>query len=355
MSICEIEMGRRRLFWDIKKWASYTVWEHYAHTFDEFVKAYEDAVATWPKGEAPPDENLKYAYEAQELYPLGLAALRKGDRNVWRERDDGYLSDAAFAASKAMNGITDEYTNELEGGERGVPKYTVWTQRLEQLRLLKERASPAGGVYVFERVPIYADWKATAFIEHDPEPWANSSLDHDPGLYDTVPYDCPPTPEVRPESVKSGERVTHSGIWEQVVPGLPVGQTEALNYFIKGTQAPWIDVFNEADGPGQQTVEAVAWRLVWEDTRYLDGVIPVESEYLNDYSAEPEAVPPSETATVEPQTGRVGANKPCPQAGFWWTPAKENSRHYFDRGVSMPDFPDSSYGATIWYWDQQQG
>jgi hypothetical protein len=53
--------------------------------------------------------------------------------------------------------------------------------------------------------------------------------------------------------------------------------------------------------------------------------------------------------------GRALPHQPCPKTGFWYTPARQGSRRYFNAGEVMPDFPDSKYGETIWYWDQQQG
>lgn len=50
------------------------------------------------------------------------------------------------------------------------------------------------------------------------------------------------------------------------------------------------------------------------------------------------------------QIGRVEAGQPCPRAGYWFTPAQTDSRRYFQQGETMPDFSDSSWGATIWYW-----
>lgn len=55
-----------------------------------------------------------------------------------------------------------------------------------------------------------------------------------------------------------------------------------------------------------------------------------------------------------PNITRCEANKPCPEAGFWWTPAKEHSRRYFQQGEIMPNFPGSPYGVTIWQWDVNQ-
>lgn len=51
---------------------------------------------------------------------------------------------------------------------------------------------------------------------------------------------------------------------------------------------------------------------------------------------------------------RCDSGRPCPQAGFWWTPAKQGSRRFFQQGEVMPDFPGSGYGVTIWMWDANQ-
>ena len=48
------------------------------------------------------------------------------------------------------------------------------------------------------------------------------------------------------------------------------------------------------------------------------------------------------------------ANSPCPQTGWWFTPAKPNSRAFFNQGDTMPDFPGSEYGKVIWQWDADQ-
>lgn len=51
---------------------------------------------------------------------------------------------------------------------------------------------------------------------------------------------------------------------------------------------------------------------------------------------------------------RCEAGQPCPQEGYWFTPAAENSRRHFKQGDVMPDMK-SDYGQTIWQWDQHQG
>ncbi|MGD7187617.1 hypothetical protein GO283_01657 [Ralstonia solanacearum] len=50
---------------------------------------------------------------------------------------------------------------------------------------------------------------------------------------------------------------------------------------------------------------------------------------------------------------RCEAGQPCPQAGWWLTPAKVNSRRYFKQDEVMPTIV-SDYGSTIWQWDINQ-
>jgi hypothetical protein len=50
---------------------------------------------------------------------------------------------------------------------------------------------------------------------------------------------------------------------------------------------------------------------------------------------------------------RVEAGQPCPKSGYWFTPARENSRTHFETGQTMPDV-GGTWGATIWQWDEQQ-
>ena len=58
----------------------------------------------------------------------------------------------------------------------------------------------------------------------------------------------------------------------------------------------------------------------------------------------------SEGATSRPN---VPANQPCPEAGWWFTPAKPNSRRYFQQGESMPAV-GGDYGETFWQWSPDQ-
>lgn len=51
---------------------------------------------------------------------------------------------------------------------------------------------------------------------------------------------------------------------------------------------------------------------------------------------------------------RCEAGQVCPRTGWWFTPAKENSRRRFESGALMPSV-GGDYGETIWQWDINQG
>jgi hypothetical protein len=51
----------------------------------------------------------------------------------------------------------------------------------------------------------------------------------------------------------------------------------------------------------------------------------------------------------------VSGGKPCPEAGWWSTPASPDGRRYFEQGEIMPDVKGSEWGATYWHWSPDDG
>jgi hypothetical protein len=74
--------------------------------------------------------------------------------------------------------------------------------------------------------------------------------------------------------------------------------------------------------------------------------------YLVECASASEDVPQSDIADPA-QLMRVAAGQPCPEAGFYFTPARANSRKLFKQGEIMPDL-GTDYGTTIWQWDAKQ-
>ena len=51
---------------------------------------------------------------------------------------------------------------------------------------------------------------------------------------------------------------------------------------------------------------------------------------------------------------RIESNQPCTKDGYWFTPAKADSRRFFKQGDLMPCFNDSDWGDTLWYWSGEE-
>jgi len=125
------------------------------------------------------------------------------------------------------------------------------------------------------------------------------------------------------------------------------------NWFPDLKKAPWHNShlrMTETDGDyfGYWVFEAgaVAYLLELDDSTINHMVYP------RDLVAWARA---NEHLSEETQTKlRCEANNPCPKTGYWSTPAKLGSRRHFQQGEIMPDFPASTYGITIWMWDQHQ-
>jgi len=66
-------------------------------------------------------------------------------------------------------------------------------------------------------------------------------------------------------------------------------------------------------------------------------------------------VPGEEASTNAGERHRpnVPAGQPCPEAGWWFTPAKPDGRRYFKQGDVMP-LVGGDYGNTFWQWSPEQ-
>lgn len=118
------------------------------------------------------------------------------------------------------------------------------------------------------------------------------------------------------------------------------------NYFLEGLEATQYKL------EGTDDWYDVKWRLIWEDTRYLDGTIPQEEKnYVFDIDniGKP-ASEASTTASIEKLN--VLAGNVCPKTGYWYTAAKNNSRQYFKQWDTFPDV-NTDWGEVYWQFDSE--
>lgn len=116
------------------------------------------------------------------------------------------------------------------------------------------------------------------------------------------------------------------------------------------TQAPWHDthlVEEEGGYFGYWSFEAgaIAYLYDIDDSHISHMVYPKD---LVEYARKIRESDKTE------RTLKVYAGDNCTRSGFWYTPAKSNSKRFFNQGEFMPEFKDSSWGATIWYWSGER-
>jgi len=62
---------------------------------------------------------------------------------------------------------------------------------------------------------------------------------------------------------------------------------------------------------------------------------------------------PDDSSSDKSRRPNVPAGHPCPEAGWWFTPAQTGSRRYFKQGEVMPSL-GGDYGLTFWQWAPDQ-
>ena len=138
-------------------------------------------------------------------------------------------------------------------------------------------------------------------------------------------------PSVR---VRTGDKVSRNGIY------LPDAEDSAAQAIGEGYEAWEANIGYDPDTMQRRGKAPTVWTLV-ERIADEGGGIPG---------------PTGEEGIVGSQRHRLNilGGQPCPQSGWWFTPAKTNSRRYFKAGEVMPIIEGSNYGATVWQWDIDQ-
>ncbi|CAB3715206.1 hypothetical protein LMG22037_04306 [Paraburkholderia phenoliruptrix] len=343
---------RRRVFWLLKRLTSYSLWAKKRDAWEVFARAHENAVRTWPKSdpERMDADLLPRIFETQSLYNKGLEELGKGHRFVWRT---GEPFAAALVISGTVRNFLYTHPDYWERGAQTAP-YPDKVEALNRLLL----ASKYGGEYSPVEVPFVPHMSArceSAAALLDPERYRYRFYQLS---YPVFPAELPEVPAATDLIISSGQRVPVDGIWEPVtverekVFGLvPLGvksveNNGCFNYLVKETKAPNVDgQWNEAES--RRELVGTHWRLVWEDTRYKDGVIPDESEYFLEPKRSEEVVPPELAIGVEVRTGDI-----CPVSGAWEAKGFEVKPVEVAKGQVMPDVlaPSPGSGERRVHW-----
>jgi Immunity protein 72 len=310
------EEDRQRRFWVIKSITSYTAWKRCRDRYAVFVDLLERQCKEEPIGRMgqaelnkkiatvkrlieqgvliPSDLNgiendyftewsqSTYADALKGLvaYDKGLAQLAQGDRGVFMHNSRGLLEDAKNCADS-------KYMWYYQGGPKGGDGMVYYGKYVQAMKTALLWAVENGGFGAGGLQPMMANlssgsvWQEPHFIKFKDKPKRVQ------GTREFLQSRCAhlmslprvPTPSEE-RLVQSGEPCAVSGIYEpQVRDGL-------MTYMLEGQEAYRYGEPCLAPGGG----DSVTWRLLWEDTRYLDGVIPDEEK---DY------YPPLETPDLD--------------------------------------------------------
>ncbi|AFJ46302.1 hypothetical protein EBL_c11980 [Shimwellia blattae DSM 4481 = NBRC 105725] len=329
------EQVRRRLFWLLQRLSSYTLWQRKRDAWACFTEKYEHALRTWPEEitKGFDKEVIIWAYDALRLYDEGLPELAVGNRQVWQIKTGEF--DQLFRPVSLIEKYFYWPCHDERGGQR-----EPYPPEIEKINKWRIAAEFWGDNLIYPPHDNVCNFFDAEYLL-DPK---NYNYNLTQLAYPVFPGNLPPVPERRDIIIKTDDPVPCDGIWEPVnilynhkflvikdgISGFK--NLGAYNYFIRGMKAPrqiYYDVLMESDKEMLITDDPIRyrdvhWRLVWEDTRYCDGITPDESEYFLDDA-------PGKRITCR-------SGEQCPYSGQWAT-LSGGHQQFIDvqAGVIMPE------------------
>ncbi len=244
---------RRNIFWAIRRKTSYTAWKREADVFDRFAEVFGRQVREQPvaPGEMFDTHWLPFhqrVLKAQALYAEGLERLLQGDRTVFLQNGRGAMVEATDLAdhwhTELINhGMRGDHFYEGKYVPRMVALMHEFFDAGQERGYLEPRMTPAPEAWTTDWYARYARLPLPVGLDDVPEPAS----------------------ELR---IKTGDTAPLFGIYE------PQIKDGCMNYLLAGSQAP--PMWETVGGAGTGNVIDVTWRLLWEDTRYRDGIVPAE-------------------------------------------------------------------------------
>jgi hypothetical protein len=317
------EEDRKKIFWYLKRITSYTAWKRQADAFDHFAEIFEKQVKEQPHapgfmGGTNWERSYPEVLKCQVLYEKALNRLKQGDRSVWLYNELGIMGDAAVIASSWHANMVNHGAGAQED------KYF-------------------DGKYVPDMEAALKEWFACALTAGYLQPQFENAYAPDtfhPEMFHAYPKlgkpavifpsHLPEVPVLEQEiSVRTGEQVPVFGIYE------PQIKDGCMNYLLGGTTAYSYDMVQK---------RPVTWRLIWEDTRYLDDhVSNEEDQYFPFQSKQLEATPVFVGSDlISASTGQI-----CPKAGKWAVMNDLQGIATLNKGEKMPQHEGRD---VVWVW-----
>jgi hypothetical protein len=342
------DVTRRKIFWLLQRLTSLSLWKAKHSAFKAFAAAYETAVKTWPPTdpEAMDADHLTTIYEILSLYEKGLVELADGHRFIWRK------GEALDRVVNRYNYLASYFYRNPKYWDRGgqIQPYPPKVDALAKLMRASEFQVEQAPLEVLGTDDNFAQLTSpSALLSREKYDYSSYEL-----VYPIFPEVLPKVPDSPGPVIQSGQTVPCDGIWEpvtieqsRVLGVIPLGaklfgNNGCFNYFVTDTAAPNLSSFDRATF--NVTAKPTHWRLLWEDTRYSNGIIPDESQYFLDVVKPAE---PANHGTVEPvRTGDI-----CPVSGEWGTEEYGGKAVHVEQGAAMPDLlVEDNLGERKVHW-----
>ena len=348
MTPAQEEEARAKAFHLLKKYTSLTFLAHAVEFYQEFLKAYAEQLDT-------PRVKQEW-YEEKYIYSfLPELAKMEQELDIWRKgivREAAYKSIVSGSKDFPLFGMASEYWG-LDGdpffialgvrvataldpnADVAFAKNCGWardsiyalqcTVRFDFMYRLEFGKRADGGRRVFTHWTFESLFQAAPAL-YPERNWPPARA------YPSYVSPCPPHNRNPEGQILSGKEIPLDGIFEpwfllESVVGCP-------NYFLKG------QIAHQYQPEGENELIDVRWRLLWQDTRYLDGTVPAEeAQYI--------LSPPDAAPARYAQSAYAG--DPCPQTGRWQALRLNHRIEHIEKGQPMPGPANTQTGAVIWY------
>ena len=165
------------------------------------------------------------------------------------------------------------------------------------------------------------------------------------------------------------EEFFHAAPYDPLLSAIYTAETPAeASAFVKTYLDGWYNAFDGvpwhnghlivtdeySNYEGYWAFEAAAVCVIHDidDSSFRDHIVYPKD--LADWAREHKVLDKIKPSAGAPIRLRCEAGEPCPQSGYWFTPAAQGSRKAFKAGGTMPAIEHSPWGSTVSYFDEQQ-
>lgn len=135
---------------------------------------------------------------------------------------------------------------------------------------------------------------------------------------------------------------------------VPSGSTPSVSgVYVPSVSASCAEFLSMEFGPAPEAKVLLGKTIPTDDEEDIRNIIEIRSCDWFLVERIMGGAPIARPSLLDSHVSRIPAGLPCPESGYYFTPAKKDSRQRFVQHEIMPGF-DSEYGLVIWQFDVDQ-